>query len=241
MIYGTMDPWLILLQESAVWDGRGQGWSLPPDHVRCNPKDSYLHQLACDVQLPNVVYGTVDNEERSFGRVPFGNALLTKHRVESYTHIPLGVGNGDFHLGYQNGNQWILVWPPSWPWKLRKDDTFRFASHIWITNRRNRGGNKPVWLCRTRPFNYQIRMMMMCYASFVEISIRFINPTWTCHNGETSWIFTTLEVGDIPMRNHSFCKTLRPMDTEIWFKTSLLLVHKLQPTIEHTLIQRAGR
>ena len=84
-----------------VKDGKGRGLKLPSDHLPANAEDSFLYKLAKHTGLKYIEYGAADPVDSSFGRVPFGNAILSRFPFISCTHVPLEVEDGDVELGYQ--------------------------------------------------------------------------------------------------------------------------------------------
>lgn len=84
-----------------VKDGKGRGLVLPRDHLPSKVEDSFLYRLAKDTGLQYLEYGAADPVDSSFGRVPFGNAILSRYAIKSYTHVPLEVDEGDIDLGFQ--------------------------------------------------------------------------------------------------------------------------------------------
>ena len=84
-----------------VKDGKGRGLKLPSDHLPAKIEDSFLYRLAKHTGLDYLEYGAADPVESSFGRVPFGNAILSRFPFKSCTHVPLEVEDGDVELGYQ--------------------------------------------------------------------------------------------------------------------------------------------
>ena len=84
-----------------VKDGKGRGLKLPSDHLPAKMEDSFLYRLAKHTGLDYLEYGAADPVESSFGRVPFGNAILSRFPFKSCTHVPLEVEDGDVELGYQ--------------------------------------------------------------------------------------------------------------------------------------------
>ena len=84
-----------------VKHGKGRGLQLPSDHLPAKMEDSFLYRLAKHTGLGYLEYGAADPVESSFGRVPFGNAILSRFPFKSCTHVPLEVEDGDADLGYQ--------------------------------------------------------------------------------------------------------------------------------------------
>mmetsp|Transcript_25831 Transcript_25831/g.74735 ORF Transcript_25831/g.74735 Transcript_25831/m.74735 type:complete len:356 (+) Transcript_25831:179-1246(+) len=84
-----------------VKDGKGRDLTLPSDHLPSNVEDSFLYRMSKDTGLEYLEYGAADPVDSSFGKVPFGNAILSRFAIKNYTHVPLKVDEGDIELGFQ--------------------------------------------------------------------------------------------------------------------------------------------
>lgn len=87
----------------AVRDGRGFGLDLPPGAVvpSSSSVESFLLRLSRETNLPHVVFGAADVDGSNFGRVPFGNAVLSRSQIARTTRLPLPPREGDADLGHQ--------------------------------------------------------------------------------------------------------------------------------------------
>jgi len=82
---------------AAVKDRKGVGLEV----VEAAPDKSYLHLLAAQLDMPHVAYGEAERDGCFFGRMAFGNAILSKRPFVKAGHLVVRPDPGDERLGDQ--------------------------------------------------------------------------------------------------------------------------------------------
>ena len=82
----------------AVRRGEGRGYTLP---IIDNEKSSYLDELVDKTGMMGGYRFHIAHDDGYFGRIPFGNAVLSKHPILGCSAVPLKVEEGDLTLGDQ--------------------------------------------------------------------------------------------------------------------------------------------
>lgn len=117
-VIGRVDPDILCLNEvlhpfvapsttdgaheyfEAVKRQGGRGVSPPKSSVPRNADESFLHLLAESSGLVNWDFRAA-TDDCFFGRVPFGNAILSRFPIKNCAHVPLLLEPGDIALGEQ--------------------------------------------------------------------------------------------------------------------------------------------
>lgn len=84
----------------AVQQRQGHGYKLPPEAVPSSSKDALLSRLSEELGLPHVAFGAA-TECGFFGKVPFGNCILSRHELVDVQNSVYVASESDLHLGVQ--------------------------------------------------------------------------------------------------------------------------------------------
>lgn len=86
----VLHPWSAPKPDDEYWQAvrerRGYGRIPPLGSMPLSPSSTHLYRLAEAAGLTHVVFGCASPERSFFGRVPFGNAVLSRYAMEDVTH-----------------------------------------------------------------------------------------------------------------------------------------------------------
>ena len=86
---------------STVRHRRGRGYTLPPEARPHGEHEAFLARLSQALGLPHVAFGPATTTGSSFGLVPFGNSILSRHALTDVTYVAYKVSEQDMRLGEQ--------------------------------------------------------------------------------------------------------------------------------------------
>ena len=102
----VIHPWSSPPPDDPYWEEirqrRGYGRVPPLGSVPLSPSSTHLYRLAQAIGMRHVVFGCASPEQSFFGRVPFGNAVLSRYELEDVVHgVMRADPDVDLHLGDQ--------------------------------------------------------------------------------------------------------------------------------------------
>lgn len=78
-----------------------RGYGLKPPRPACDAPEDYFNRLGDATGLQHCAFATANKDGSFFGAIPFGNAILSRHRLRDVRRLILAVTPGDLTLGAQ--------------------------------------------------------------------------------------------------------------------------------------------
>jgi len=101
----VLHPFVAPPADDAYWETvrqrRGYGKELPSAAVPQHIGDSYLSRLSSALEMPHCEFAAATQTRSFFGRAPFGNCILSKHKLEGARRVLCVATEADLQLGDQ--------------------------------------------------------------------------------------------------------------------------------------------
>jgi len=101
----VLEPFTAPPEDDPYWEvvrrREGYGCQLPAAASPSEPGEAFLARLSSELELPHVAFGAATLTRSFFGVVPFGNAILSKHRMSRVRRVVATSTGADLQLGGQ--------------------------------------------------------------------------------------------------------------------------------------------